>query len=107
MSVMMHRRSLPALCALATILASPTQSAWAIGDEPAAVPKGAPGTQQTPDLQAKLLYNDGIDEVRRADNADASATAAADSSKRAHALEDARALYSAALRKFQQAVRLD
>lgn len=103
------RPRFPALCTLvAALLALDATCAWAIGDGPASVPKGAAGTaaQQTPDLQAKLLYNDGIDQVRRADNA-AAAAATADAAHKAHAADEARTLYSTALGKFQQAVRLD
>jgi tetratricopeptide (TPR) repeat protein len=84
-------------------------AAWSLGDAPVAVPAGAAGAQQqqTPDVQAKLLYNDGIDEVRRADNADARAATETDSASKSHAADDARTLYSVALRKFQQAVELD
>jgi tetratricopeptide (TPR) repeat protein len=103
------RLSFCAFGALAVALLSlPAPGAWAVGDEPAAVPKGAAAApaQQTPDLQAKLLYNDGIDEVRRADNADAAA-ATADAANKAHAVDEARTLYATALGKFQRAVRID
>ncbi len=103
----------PLLAALVVVLAVALAAlnapcVWAVGDEPATVPKGAAGApaQQTPDLQAKLVYNDGIDEVRRADNA-AAAAATADAAHKASAADEARTLYSTALGKFQQAVRLD
>lgn len=96
------------LVAAAFLIAAP--AAWSLGDAPVAVPKattgsgpsGGPGAPApTPDLQAKMLYNDGIDVLRRADNA---AARTEDGSK---AQDEARTLYSLALGKFQRAVRLD
>ena len=109
---MPQRRSVPIQCAFAAaLLAAAAPSAWSIGDEPAKVPAAAAGAEAQrgpePGLQAKLLYNDGIDELRRADNSAASATTLADPAKKAHELDEARTLYSTALGKFQQAVRLD
>jgi len=88
--------------AVSLIVAAPV--AWSLGDAPATIPKSATGAApggpgapaQTPDLQAKILYNEGIDVLRRADNAAA----------RADGANDARTLYSLALGKFQRAVRL-
>jgi tetratricopeptide (TPR) repeat protein len=100
------RASLGALAAVSLLMAAP--AAWSLGDAPATIPKPAPGTApggaggpgataQTPDLQAKILYNEGIDVLRRADNAAA----------RADGADDAHTLYSLALVKFERAVRLD
>lgn len=123
-------RSAPTVCVLAAaLLAAIASTAWSMGDDPAKVPPAAgagagatgsgaarPGTtgpgatagpENPPDLQAKLLYNDGIDELRRADNSDVSAAALADPAQKAHELGEARTLYSTALGKFQRAVRLD
>lgn len=98
----------PSLCALAALASMAATCAWALGEEKAPVPNGAAAApaQQPPDLQAKLLYNDGIDEVRRADNLDAVA-AKEEGAEKAHDREQARTLYSAALGKFQRAVRTD
>ncbi len=76
-------------CTLATILVAVAPAAWSLGDAPAPIPNG----QQTPDAQAKLLYNAGIDVLRRADST--------------HPSEEARSLYSIALGKFESAVRID
>ena len=89
--------------AVSLFVAAP--AAWSLGDAPATIPKsatsagpGGPGAAApTPDIQAKVLYNEGIDVLRRADNAAA----------RADGADDARTLYSVALGKFQRAVRLD
>jgi tetratricopeptide (TPR) repeat protein len=85
------RRSLQ--LALATLLVAAAPAAWSVGDGPVPVPNGPPGAQQTPANQAKLLYNDGIEVLRRADSA--------------HTSDEARSLYSIALGKFERAVRLD
>lgn len=88
--------------AVSLIVAAP--AAWSLGDAPATLPKaatsGAPGASpaaQAPDMQAKILYNAGIDDLRRADNAAA----------RDDGADEARTLYSIALGKFQRAVQLD
>src|SRR5215469_16634309 len=113
-----------ASCALTTILVATAPDAWSIGDGPAAIPKAPPGAPpqqqpQAPDLQAKILYNEGIDTVRRADNAAATAGdgagspvgtasgAAASGAGRPGSSDEARTLYSLALGKFERAVRLD
>ncbi len=102
------RRGAPTyLLAAALFVAAP--AAWSLGDAPVALPKGATGSGPggagaaalAPDLQAKILYNDGIDVLRRADNA---AARTEDGSK---AQDEARTLYSLALAKFQRAVDLD
>jgi len=103
------RAGLGAWAAVSLLMAAP--AAWSLGDAPATIPKSATGAgpgadhgaggpgaaAPTPDLQAKILYNEGIDVLRRADNAAA----------RADGADDARTLYSVALGKFQRAVRLD
>jgi tetratricopeptide (TPR) repeat protein len=91
-------------CALAILLVAPAPAAWSLPDSPVPVPNGPPGSQQTPEGQAKLLYNDGIDVLRRADNA--TAATATDAAGKAPA-DEARSLYSIALGKFERAVRLD
>jgi tetratricopeptide (TPR) repeat protein len=98
------RACLGALSASLVLAAAPV---WSLGDAPATVPKAATGTgpgaaAPMPDLQAKLLYNEGIDDLRRADNAAARAAETA-----SNAQDEARTLYSLALGKFQRAVRLD
>ena len=92
-------------CALAMLLIAAPPAAWSLGDAPAPVPNGPPGSQQTPDSQAKLLYNDGIDVLRRADTA--AASTATDGASKGPAADEARSLYSIALGKFERAVRLD
>jgi len=99
------RPQVPALLAIASALAAWAPAAWSIGDDPVAVPKSA-STSADPDIQAKVLYNTGIEEVRKADDADASTAKLAGEAK-AQAAEEARTLYSTALGKFQRAVRLD
>ncbi len=103
-----RRAARTGLLAAALLVAAP--AAWSLGDAPVTLPKGTtaagPGGAAglgapAPDLQAKILYNDGIDVVRRADNA---ASRTEDGSK---AQDEARTLYSLALGKFQRAVDLD
>jgi tetratricopeptide (TPR) repeat protein len=85
--------------------------AWSLGDAPAPTPAASAGTsagagaQTSPLDQARLLYNTGIDNVRKADAFEAAA--AADEAKKAKSMGEALFYYSAALAKFQQAVQLD
>jgi cytochrome c-type biogenesis protein CcmH/NrfG len=80
-----------------------------VGDEPKSIAPAAPGATSEPSSQdqAKLLYNDGIDAVRRADNFQDSVADLSDPAKKTHAADQARTLYSSALGKFQHAVQLD
>ena len=80
------RAGLGAWAAVSLLMAAP--AAWSLGDAPATIPKSATGADHgaggpgaaapTPDLQAKILYNEGIDVLRRADNAAARADGADD-----------------------------
>ncbi len=98
------RTRLSILSACVLLFAAPT--AWSLGDEPKSVPPATPGTERSSQDQAVILYNDGIDDVRRADNFDASAAQLSGAAK-THATDEARTLYSTSLRKFQQVVQLN
>jgi tetratricopeptide (TPR) repeat protein len=81
-----------------------------MGNAPMSVP-GGPGSMdngaQSPQIQAKVLYNTGVRDVRKADNFETSAATLSDATKKTKALGEARTLYSTALGKFQRAVQLD
>ena len=63
--------------------------------------------EQTPAQQAASVYNDGIRLVKKADKAQESAGAAADTGRKDKEAKEAQGKYTAALAKFQQAVQID
>jgi tetratricopeptide (TPR) repeat protein len=65
------------------------------------------GRVSTPEMRARDLYNEGVSYVKRADKADAEATAAADAAKKERAARDAHDRYANALGRFQQSLQLD
>jgi tetratricopeptide (TPR) repeat protein len=81
--------------------------AWSLGDAPAPTHASGADAQTSATEQARLLYNYGIDNVQKADAAQAAAAAATDAGKKSKSSNEASYYYSAALAKFQQAVQLD
>ncbi len=70
------------------------------------MPSSSAGTQMSPEIQARVFYNSGVKDVRKADDLQASAATLADDAKKTRALNDAQKLYSSALGKFQHSVQL-
>lgn len=68
------------------------------------MPRSVP---QSPEQQARELFNDGVGYVKKADRADGEAAQATDAGKKERAQRDSRDRYGSALGKFQQAVQLD
>ena len=96
--------ALAGLLVIAAAASAP--AAWAVGDDPVPAPaKGA--AAKDPQDQAKLSYNLGVDDVRKADDFQASAATATDAGQKDKSARDALTYYSLALRKFQQAVQFD
>lgn len=96
-----------AACALGSALfVSQPPGAWAVGDEPVNVPQSA-GTGPSAEIQSRVFYNTGVEQVRKADDFDVAATALAEGPKKAKAANEARSLYSTALGQFQHAVQAD
>ena len=63
--------------------------------------------EQTPQEQAKTLYNQGVHDVKKADKYQASAAQSADAGKKDRAAREAQEYYSSALKRFQQAAQTD
>ncbi|MGH8134511.1 MAG: tetratricopeptide repeat protein [Steroidobacteraceae bacterium] len=84
-------------------------AAWANGGMgmPSPPRQIMPPRMQTPEEQARGLYNDGVHYVKKADKAQAEAAQASDARRKDRAAQDAHQRYAEALAKFQQAVRLD
>ncbi len=63
--------------------------------------------EQSPEDQAKSVYNDGVRDVRKADRFDASASELTDPKKKDKALREAKDHYTSSLTKFMQAAKLN
>jgi tetratricopeptide (TPR) repeat protein len=98
----MRARLVFSVCLLVPVV----PAVWAAGGAPMQL---APmdGREQSPQEHAKSLYDDGIREVRKADDYQADATAATDLKKKDKALGKAHDHYSTALTRFMQAAKLD
>jgi tetratricopeptide (TPR) repeat protein len=87
----------------ACVLVAVAQAAWADGGGPVSMPEiRAP---QTPEDKAKVLYNQGVHDVKKADKFQASALQLTDARKKDRAQHEAQEFYSSALGKFQQATQ--
>jgi tetratricopeptide (TPR) repeat protein len=71
------------------------------------MPSMSTSREQSPEDQAKSVYNDGVRDVRKADRYDASATELTDAKKKEKALREAHDHYASSLTKFMQAAKLD
>jgi tetratricopeptide (TPR) repeat protein len=89
------------------VLVSAVPAAWAAGGGPMSMPSMSTSREQSPEDQAKSVYNDGVRDVRKADRFDASATQLSDPKKKEKALHEAHDHYAASLTKFMQAAKLD
>jgi tetratricopeptide (TPR) repeat protein len=61
--------------------------------------------EQTPEQKAKILYNEGVHDVKKADKFQASAAQMTDAGKRDKASREAQEYYASALKRFQQAAQ--
>jgi tetratricopeptide (TPR) repeat protein len=92
---------------LACVLAAVPPVALASGGQMSMAPPQSMTRIASPTEQARTLYNDGVDYVRKADKSDTEAAQASDAGKKDKAMRDAQSRYSAALGKFVEAVKLD
>jgi tetratricopeptide (TPR) repeat protein len=100
----MRTRLVLASCVL---VSAAVPAAWAAGGAPMSMPSMSTPREQSPEDQAKSVYNDGVRDVRKADRYDASATQLTDAKKKAKALGEAHDHYASSLTKFMQAASLD
>jgi tetratricopeptide (TPR) repeat protein len=89
------------------VLVSAVPTVWAAGGGPVSMPSMSSPREQSPEDQAKSVYNDGVRDVRKADRFDASATQLTDANKKEKALREAHDHYASSLTKFMQAAKLD
>jgi tetratricopeptide (TPR) repeat protein len=89
------------------VLVSAVPAVWATGGGPMSMPSMSTPREQSPEDQAKSVYNDGVRDVRKADRFDASATQLTDAGKKEKALREAHDHYASSLTKFTQAASLD
>ena len=88
----------------ACVLVTAVPAVWANGGGPARMPEIR---EQSPEDQAKALYNQGVHDVKKADKYQASAAEVTDARKKERALKEAQEYYASALSKFQQATKSD
>ena len=77
--------------------------AWANGGGPE--PEMRAPRERTPEEQAKILYNEGVHDVKKADKYQADAAQSADAKKKDRAGREAQEYYASALKRFQQAAQ--
>jgi tetratricopeptide (TPR) repeat protein len=91
----------------ACVLVAAIPSAWANGGGAMSTPEIRAPREQTPEEQAKALYNQGVHDVKKADKYQTSSAQQTHADKKERALHEAQEYYSSALAKFQQAVQSD
>jgi hypothetical protein len=64
------------------VLVSAVPTVWAAGGGPVSMPSMSSPREQSPEDQAKSVYNDGVRDVHKADRFDASATQLTDAKRR-------------------------
>ena len=89
------------------VLVAAIPSAWANGGGAMSMPEIRAPREQTPEEQAKALYNQGVHDVKKADKYQASSAQQTKADKKERELHEAQEYYSSALAKFQQAVQSD
>jgi len=75
--------------------------AWSNGGGPE--PEMRSTREQTPEEKAKILYNEGVHDVKKADKYQESVAQLADAKKKDKATREAQEYYASALKRFQQA----
>lgn len=91
----------------ACVLAVATVPAWSAGGGAMSAPEIRAPREQTPEEKAKILYNEGVHDVKKADKYQASAAGLTNPGKQERALKEALEYYSNARLKFQQATEAD
>lgn len=81
--------------------------AWSNGGGSMSGPEIRAPRELSPEEQAKVLYNQGVHDVKKADKYQAAATQQADARKKERAAKDAQEYYTSALSRFQQAAQND
>jgi len=85
------------------LVATAVPAAWSNGGGPE--PEITQRREQTPEEQAKTLYNQGVKDVKKADKYQASLAQLTDAGKKDRATREAQEYYASALKRFQQAAQ--
>ncbi len=91
----------------ACVFMAAVPAAWSDGGGSMSMPEMRAPREQTPEEKAKVLYNEGVHDVKKADKFQASAAQLTDARKKERALHDAQEYYSSAHGRFQEAVQND
>jgi tetratricopeptide (TPR) repeat protein len=91
----------------ACALVAAVPCAWSNGGGSMSMPQIRAPREQTPEDKAKVLYNEGVHAVKKADKYQASAAQLTDERKKERAAHEAQEYYSSALSRFQQATQND
>jgi tetratricopeptide (TPR) repeat protein len=89
----------------ACVLVAAVPSAWSNGGGSMSMPEIR--AEQTPEDKAKVLYNRGVHDVKKADKFQAASVQLSDAGKKERAVREAQEYYSSALGKFQEAAQDD
>jgi tetratricopeptide (TPR) repeat protein len=100
-------RVLSARVLSACVLVAAVPAAWSNGGGAMSMPEIRAPREQTPEEKAKVLYNEGVHDVKKADKYQASSAQLTDARKKERAVHEAQEYYSSALGKFQDAVQGD
>jgi tetratricopeptide (TPR) repeat protein len=85
------------------LVATAVPAAWSNGGGPE--PEMRSTREQTPEETAKILYNEGVHDVKKADKYQQSLAQLTDARKRDKATHEAQEYYASALKRFQQAAQ--
>jgi tetratricopeptide (TPR) repeat protein len=91
----------------ACLLVGAVPSAWSNGGGGMSMPEIRAPKEESAQDKAKIVYNKGVHDVKKADKFQASSAQLTDAGKKERAVREAQEYYSSALVKFQEAVQDD
>jgi tetratricopeptide (TPR) repeat protein len=91
----------------ACVLVAVVPAAWSNGGGAMSMPEVSAPREQSPQDRAKIAYNKGVHDVKKADKFQASSVQLTDAGKKERAVHEAQEYYSSARVSFQEAVQED
>jgi len=91
------------LVSACVLVATGVPAAWSNGG--GSMPEMSAPREQTPEEKAKILYNEGVHDVKKADKFQSSALQLSNAGKKDRATREAQEYYASALKRFQQAAQ--
>jgi tetratricopeptide (TPR) repeat protein len=91
----------------ACVLVAAVPAAWSNGGGSMSMPEMRAPREQTPQEKAKIAYNKGVHDVKKADKFQASSAQLTDAGKKERAVHEAQEYYASARVSFQEAVQED